>query len=139
MFNWKKNGDLMFDWQRVKDLRELKIGDIIRMNPDCKCKNHMGYLVSEISRIELNEDPRCFNTICTKQTVKVEKYKIYYNKPFDIEVECLRLYEADLSSPLAIFDFCLEKLIDSTEEMNIKEDIEVYKDEIDLLLDCVER
>lgn len=115
-------------WQRVSNINELKIGDIIRTNYEDG--NH--HFILQIFRIKVNGIGNYPNTIFYKKTFAENdnKLEILDNFYHIIDEEHCETFDAGMHYNISRPDVWTEKLI-----LPIK--INNLEDEIDLLLDCV--
>lgn len=120
-------------WERVYDIEDLKVGDIIRTNPNyndtisCFVTNKTWVVICQvvIEEIETANDYR--NRICYKKTVTFENGELNFK---DHSLGLLYINKTLLYSQ-GHLDSWIERLI-------IKEDKLIeYSDEIDLLLDNI--
>ena len=124
-----------FKWERIFSLEGLKAGDIIRMDPECNCNDYFEGYTLVVHHIIENEYKYCPVRIFFDKLVNIVNNELIYHEINFGFGSCILVSEEDLSDPVLEVQFHLEKLINLTEAVNKDEDI--YKDEIDLLLDCV--
>ena len=114
---------MKFKWERVKNLRELEIEDVVRVNPKYK-RSHLFERNIIISGISQRENDACY--LSYNSSVIIKNNELIYKS---------------LSHPAIVNDCCfafpnttkwIEKLIVEEEK-----DMDKYSDEVDLLLDNV--
>jgi len=121
---------MKLNWERVFDIEDIKEGDIIRLNPKCDDRIYLTKFCIEIFDITITDEYYCY-FISYKYTIDFLNNKIIKtcnprSKLKDKSINsCLLYHECYKNS-------WIEKLI-------LPDKINNLEDEIDLLLDCIER
>jgi len=119
----------VMNWQRVKSMDEVNIGDIVRINPE-----YSGGEIIVIKKILCDFRRRYSIVIYYDKTIIIKNNKIdkiIYEDSFS---ESYKTFTKDLLFSQYDSNSWAEKLI-IEEEKEIK--IKDSKDEIDLLMDCI--
>ena len=110
------------NWKRVNDINELKVGDIIRTNPEYFRRN--AKVINEITYTSTSADIYHIR-IHYDKIVIVDNNKIIYE---DLHHETYMTFDRDLLCSYTDSNSWTEKLI--IEEKDLR-------DEIDLLMGCI--
>lgn len=114
---------MILNWQRVNDIYELNIGDIIRSNPESIRLQQPSIL---INKIECDYNYKFCNIIFYNTHVIIENNKFIYKDItyiYKLYLDNKLLYDNEISNSW-------------TEKLIIENN---YKDEIDILMDCILR
>lgn len=128
---------MILKWERVNDINELKVGDIIRVNPEYK--NKLSYFIIEgrwavISKIITNNslnDGNYINRICYDKLATFKNNKLNFK---DTTAGVIYFSDILLFVYKDINSWTEKLIIDKEEE---RENMDMYSDEIDLLLDNI--